>query len=428
MEPALQTLASQHLLTPFESRRSHCELALEGVVPGSHADRYLRDALERSLLKEPHPGTSLLSEVQYSSSPVIVRFEGDETLEQRLHSAARGSLLLPLPFMWSVRVVNLAAAALDFHHRLGISRALELSPRGISTVQGKPRLNAAILEPRSTLVGLGEPQRVSLSGTLARCLAGANPGRRLALARPLLPAALIQFVDGALARACSDSSWQSERELLTHQQRRWQGPHFATLPERRSERELLLHQLGLLPALLRLEGPQAIDDFFSQRPDAPGTVLEFGRACALWRRERRLAAGSPLSGAGSPSLERAKTEEEIASRARVAQARFEFERRDPHAALLFAIDAAQAAPDAPDAWLTLAEIRSASCAGSQALCLAEAICASRGDAQVLELVLEQLGLCKERQLAAYFRVHGDHVLADWLEPRAAWQTTSQLRH
>ncbi len=428
MGSLLLSSASQTSL-PLESRLSHCEIALAGVVPGSHAHLYLRNALDRSLLSEPHPGTSLLREVQFSSSPVIARFErGDESLEQRLSSAARGSALLPLPFLWSVRVVHEAAAALDFHHQLGISSAAELSPRAIISVHGQTHLNAAILEPRAKLAAIGEPHRLSMADTLATCLGGADPTRRLALTRPLLPAALIQFVDGAAMRASRDSCWHSERELLTVQQRRLQGRHFATRPAvLRSERELCAHQLGLLPALSRLEGGLAIDAFFSQRcRGAYAKVAEFRGALGLWRRERRLAPG-PL-GAGSPTLERAQMEHEVASRARIAQARLEFERRDPQAALLFAIDAAQAAPESPEAWLMLAQIRGNSCAGSQALCLAEAICASRGDDRVLVRAQKQLSLGNQSQLAAYFRVYGDHVLADWLAPRSRRQPSSQLRY
>ncbi|MEI9942365.1 MAG: hypothetical protein WDO69_34540 [Pseudomonadota bacterium] len=428
MGSALLSLANQQLPPQHASRSSHCEIPVGSLVPGGLAHRYLRDALDRSLLEDPHPGTSLLCDVQFSSLPVVARFErGDESLEQRLRSAARGSLLLPLPFLWSVRVVNEAAAALDFHHRLGISSAVELMPRAIITMHGEPRLNAAILEPREKLAASGGPHRLSLASTLATCLGGADPTARLAVSRPLLPAALIQFVDGAVTRGAG-STWQSERELLTGQQHRLQGRHFAAQPPaRRSERELCVHQLGLLPTLLRLEGGLAVDAFFSERcRGSRAQIEEFRAALALWRRERRLAPSSPL--AGSPTFERVEMASREDSRARIAQARFEFERRDAHAALLFAIDAARATPESPDAWLTLAEIRGRDCAGSQALCLGEAICASRGDAQVLDYVLKQLGLCHQRDLAAYFRIYGDHVLGDWLEPRSRRKITSQLRH
>jgi len=427
MGSALQSFINPQSLRFSDAALSHCEIPLGGVVRDSHAHLYLRTALERSLLSDPHPTTSLLSEVQDARSPVIARFEhGDGSLEQRLESGTRNPGGLPLPFLWSVRVVNEAAAALDHHHQLGISSAVELSPRGIITLQGSTRLNAAILEPRAKLPNLREPHRLSLAMTLASCL-GANAPRRLGLTRPLLPASVIQFVDGAAARARHDSTWQSERRMLKQQQRRLQGPHFSNgVPLQYSPRELCSHQLSLLPVLFRLEGRAAVESFFVQ---ARGEALEFEElraALDLWRRERTLLPGSPLS--RSATLERAKIDEDVASRARVAQARFEFERRDARAALLLAIDAVQATPDSPEAWLLLAEIRSSTCSGSQALCLSEAICASRGAADVIEQVLRQLGMHDPRRLAAYFRVHGDHVLADFLEPPPRWQAPSQLQH
>jgi hypothetical protein len=429
MGSALPSLTEPQSLPSLEPRLSPCEIQLDSVAAGSRAHLYLHDALARSLSKEPHPGTTLLTEVRYAGSSTLVRFEqGDGSLEQMLCSAARGSALLPLPFLWSVRVVSEAAAALDFHHRLGISSALALAPHGIITLHGETRLNAAILEPRSKLAGVEEPHRLSLASTLSACLSGADRSRRLAWKRPLLPASVIQFVDAGPARAREDASWQSEHERLSQQRRRLQGLHFSvSSPSRRSERELRVQQLGLLPALLRLAGAPAIDRFFAQvcgETHAPNEELCAARAA--WVAERRLVP--PPAAPGSATLESAKIARDVASQARVGQARFEFERKDPRVALLFAIDAAQASPESPDAWLTLGEIRGSSCAGSQALCLSEAICASRGDKRVLGLVLEQLGLRHERELATYFRVYGDHVLADWLEPRPQPQPTSLLRH
>jgi len=427
MGSALQSFVSQQSPPHFISAHSHCEISLGRITRGSHAHLFLRAALDRTLLSEPHPATSLLSEVRDSCLPVIARFEaGDESLEQRLATAARPPALLPLPFLWSVRVVTEAAAALDFHHRLGTSSAVELCTRGIITVRGKTRLNAAILEPRERLADVGEPHRLSLAATLAACLVGADPTRRLGLTRPLLPASVIQFIDGARARASHDSNWNREFELLRQQQRRLQGPHFSgAAATRYSPRELCSHQLSLLPALRKLEGEAAIDRFFAHHAEsATAEVEQFHVAHESWRRERRLAVTPPLS--GSATLERAKLDEEIASQVRIAQARFEFERRDPRRALLFAIDAVQATPDSPAAWLLLGEIRSSTCSASQALCLSEAICAARGESRVIELALRQLGLRNHRQLAAYFRVHGDHVLADWLDPPQRWFSAHQI--
>jgi hypothetical protein len=400
---------------------------LGSVSRGSHAHLYLRTALERSLASEPHPSTSLLSEVQDAHSPVVARFEhGDESLEQKLAQTAYSERPLPLPFLWTVQVVAEAAAALDYHHQGGISSALGLGPRGIILLKGRTRLNAAILEPRAKLATVGEPNKLSLAATLAFCLAGADATRRLGLTRPLLPAALIQFVDGAPTR--HESTWQREFGLLKQQQRRLQGRHWpSSVPARHSQSELCLHQLSLLPALLRLAGQSAVDAFFARCAEcATPRVEQFRVAFDSWRRERRLHERPPL--VESATLERARADDEVASQARVHQARLEFERRDPLVALSFAIDAVRAAPGSFEAWLLLGEIRRSTCSGSQALCLSEAICASRGEARVIERVLRQLGMQDQQRLAAYFRVHGDCAVADFLDPPPRWRVTSRLQH
>jgi len=328
----------------------------------------------------------------------------------------------PFPFLWSMRVVNEAAAALDYHQRLGTSRVAELSSRGIIPLEGEVGSSTTLLAPRARRSERCVPHRLSLATALAACLGSTDPNRRLGLIRPLLPAAIIHFVDGARARR--DSSWLSERELLKAQQRRLQGPHSeASAPMPRSPRERCSSQLGLLPALFRLEGAAAVESFFAD-PAASGAqrVAQLRAALGLWRCERRCAISS------SGTLERTGIDDQSASNARIAQARFEFEHRDPRAGLLLAIDAAQTTPDSPDAWLLLAEIRGSTCSGSRALCLSEAICAARGEATVIERVRSLLGMRDQRKLAAYFRVHGDHVLADFLEPPPRWQAPSELQH
>ena len=410
-----------------EPLSAHFNLHLKDLAPRSPEREVLRHALARALLCEPHPGTSLLREVEHASSRVVARFErGDGTLEQQLRSGSRGSHVLPLPFLRSVRMVSEAAAALNDHAQGRHASLSAFSPRTVMTVCGEPRLNAALLEP-APRSGPERPSALAVASLLAVCLGGGDATRRLAQRRPLLPTVVVQFVDGARRRALAGSGWLDECGLLDEQVRRIQSRAFVSpaLSERPLS-EVVLQQLSLLPVLHWLEGALAVDTYFAEQCQRRhAQIEEFRSAFARWRSERRLLG---LLAPVSVALPEAQLRRDSETRARIAQARFEFQRRDANAGLLLALDAALMDPASPEVWLALAEMRGDSGAGARALCLSEAICASRGDARVLRLVRGQLGMNSDRQLAGYFRAYGDHVLADWFLAGSCEQAAMRQVH
>ena len=391
---------------------SDFEIHFTDIRPGSRGRQDLQQLLAFALAPEPSLAFSELRRVEFRGARVVAHFErGDGTLEQQLHGAARGECLLPLPFLWSVRVIARAALASSQLPACGFSGPQPLSTRSILTVDGESRLNTARLRSEQPVL-CREAQAMSLTAALAACLGAKKANKRLLAARPVLPAALLQFVDGASTRVLAGNDWHAECESLVALAARLQGGYDAAVPDvRRSTAELVRQQLSLLPALLRVEGAPAVDAFFAERAQTwHARNDEHQAALASWRRERTVTA-CPKH-VPSPHTDRARRE---ATSARVAQARFEQRRGRVQAALLLAIDAAIVAPDSPEAWLALAEIRGDASAGARALCLGQAICAARGHGTVLELAREQVGLRRDAELAGYFRAHGDYVLAAWLE-------------
>ena len=379
----------------------------------------LRHALALALPADPEPRTSLLREIEFSGTHAVAHYErGDGSLAQRTLTGARGGRLLPLPFLATLRALSDAAAAWAAHAERSSLRA-GLSAHAVVTIHGEARLNAALLEPRGRQSST-ESAPGSLASALGSCLlpdarvfARGVVKRTLRQARPILPDAVVRFVDHAALRVSAGSDSVAEMALFSSLARRMQGKHLVWgQPTQRTSAEIVELQLGLLPAVQKLSGAFAVDDYFAQRSLLGGMRHEeFRRAFASWKSERRLA---PRSSRPENALRSARAQREEESRARVHQARFELARGKAQAALLLAIDAACMSPEDPAVWLTLGEIRGQARAGSRALCLAEAICASRGEGAVIAAVHRQLGTTSEAELAAYFRGFGDESVAAWL--------------
>lgn len=385
-------------------------------------------ALALALPGDPEPRTSLLREVEFAGARAALHFErGDGSLAQQTLTGARGVRLLPLPFLATLRAFATAAQAWQVHAERSVLRA-GLSAHAVVTVHGEARLNAAMLEPRAGARPREAPA-ASLASALGACLlpearifARGIVKRSLRQARPLLPDAVVRFVDHAALRISAGSDFDAELGLFASLARRMQGKHAVWAGvATRSRAEIIELQLALLPAVQRLCGAFAVDEYFAQRSLSGGTKqAAFRASLSAWRSERRLPE---LARAEENTLRLAQKQRAEESRARVHQARHELARGKAQAALLLAIDAACMSPEDPAVWLALGEIRGAARPGSRALCFAEAVCAARGEPGVIAAVKRQLAIGSDSALAAYFRGFGDEAVAAWLEASA---TSSEL--
>jgi hypothetical protein len=277
---------------------------------------------------------------------------------------------------------------------------------------GEARLNAAFIDCAAEAKRSFDLAPQCLLRTLADCIGARDSARSFSVQRPILPAPILRVLGELPLRARSITCFEAERDALRALEQRLQGGFVVAHPSTPCRAsDLVCRQLGLLGALVTIEGNAEVERYFESNLERFRAQPEFRSALSAWRRERKL---HPCDGQRRGRQD-AQRERESATRARVAQARLELRRRGRTVGLAFALDAVCAAPEAPEAWLLLAELRAAEARGSAALCFSEAICAARGAEETIERVQKQLRISSEAELARYFRAHGDFAVADWLE-------------
>jgi hypothetical protein len=396
-----------------------------GALGTSTAARRARDTAIRevwsSLESDPAPAMVPLHGIEVSGFDVTLVYDSfDGSLRDQLEATRmRADVALPLPAVATLRAALVAGSCAITNYELhGLElRDGELDLSDIVLRDGIPHVRASAFVD-SDPARSGELTVASFGRVLTLCLTGASRAPwTLGTLRAGIPDVISETVDlfcsapaglGSLAVQCA----RARTELRRFVGRLGTSEGYPS-PE---PEELLRWQLSLLEGLLRLGAVGLVDRYFEERADSPSARLPaFQRALHDWDSRRSLP---PV--ASGPLKARRSTTVADAAIAYLARAQWAYEESDMATAMVAWKCAAMAFPANPALWLEFARF----CAGAgtdfaraEAFGLAEAFCASRGEAAMLRALLTRIGAGSVSDLARYFERTGHGAIANWLSCR-----------